>query len=131
MTDPVDHELPGRLTLSSLDVSADREAALRELFPEAFADNRFDSSKIQPHLSVAPDESPPAERYGLSWAGKADAMRAVQVLSTGTLHPDRNESVDFDTTSSVMIEGDNLEVLKREVLRWRTSTLCSFLSGIG
>lgn len=112
MTDPVDHELPGRLTLSSLDVSAGRESALRELFPEAFTDNRFDPTRIAPHLSVPQDESPPPERYGLSWAGKADSMRAVQVLSTATLHPDRNESVAFDTTSNVMIEGDNLEVLK-------------------
>ncbi|MEX1133365.1 MAG: hypothetical protein WED83_00805 [Acidimicrobiia bacterium] len=101
-----------RLVLSSLDVTAGREAALRELFPEAFTDNRFDPSKIEPHLSVASDESPGPERYGLSWAGKADAMRAVQVLSTGTLHPDRAESVEFDSTPDVMIEGDNLEVLK-------------------
>lgn len=93
-------------------MTAGRVAALRELFPEAFTENRFDPSKIEPHLSVSADDSPPAERYGLSWAGKADAMRAVQVLSTGTLHPDRNESVDFDSTSNLMVEGDNLEVLK-------------------
>ena len=87
MTNPADRDPPGRLVLSSLDVTSGREAALRELFPEAFTDNRFDPSKIDPHLSVAPDKSPSAERYGLSWAGKANAMRAVQVLSTGTLHP--------------------------------------------
>lgn len=101
-----------RLVLSSLDVADGREAALRELFPEAFTDNRFDPSKIEPHLSVAVDERPLSERYGLSWAGKADAMRAVQVLSTGTLHPNREESLEFDPTYDVMIEGDNLEVLK-------------------
>jgi len=101
-----------RLVLSSLDVADGREAALRELFPEAFTDNRFDPSKIEPHLSVPSDDRPLPERYGLSWAGKADAMRAVQVLSTGTLHPNREESFNFDSTSDVMIEGDNLEVLK-------------------
>ncbi len=101
-----------RLVMSSLDVADGREAALRELFPEAFTDNRFDPSKIEPYLSVARDERPQPERYGLSWAGKADAMRAVQVLSTGTLHPNREGSVEFDSTSDVVVEGDNLEVLK-------------------
>lgn len=112
MSNPTEDEPLNRLLLSSLDVAAGREAALRELFPEAFTDNRFDPAKIEPHLSVARDERPAAERYGLSWAGKADAMRSIHVLSTGTLHPDRNESIDFDSTSNVMIEGDNLEVLK-------------------
>ena len=112
MSDSAKDVLLRRLTLSSLDVEAGREAALRELFPEAFVDNRFDASKIDPHLSITRDQGPSAERYGLSWAGRADAIRAVQVLSTGTLHPDRGESVDFDSTSNVMIEGDNLEVLK-------------------
>jgi adenine-specific DNA-methyltransferase len=109
---PADDVTPAQLTLSSLDVGAGREAALRELFPDAFTDNRFDPAKIEPHLSVARDERPTPERYGLSWAGKADAMRAVQVLSTGTLHPNRDESVEFDSTPDVMIEGDNLEALK-------------------
>lgn len=112
MTELSEQELPSRLVLSSLNLAAGREAALRELFPEAFTDNRFDPSKIEPHLSVPIDEAPLPERYGLSWAGKADAMRAVQILSTGTLRPNRSESVEFDQTANVLIEGDNLEVLR-------------------
>ncbi len=46
------------LVLSSLDVADGREAALRDLFPEAFTDNRFDASKIVPHLSVSEDDAP-------------------------------------------------------------------------
>ena len=52
------------------------------------------------------------ERYGLNWAGKADAISALQAPSVGTLLPDRGQSVDFDGTGNLIIEGDNLEVLK-------------------
>lgn len=52
------------------------------------------------------------ERYGMTWPGKADCMKIIQTPSTGTLKPVREESVDFDTTQNLFIEGDNLEVLK-------------------
>ena len=52
------------------------------------------------------------ERYGLSWAGKGDAIRCVQTPSVGTLVPCPEASVNFDTTENLFIEGDNLEVLK-------------------
>ena len=55
---------------------------------------------------------PGKERYGLNWPGKADCMKVIQAPSVATLKPDRNESVDFDTTENLFIEGDNLEVLK-------------------
>ena len=53
-----------------------------------------------------------AERYGLSWAGKSDALKAIQRLTTATLVPAPSESVNWDTTGHAIIEGDNLEVLK-------------------
>ena len=52
------------------------------------------------------------ERFGLVWPGKAQCMRVIQEPSTATLQPDRGKSLDFDATSNVFIEGDNLEVLK-------------------
>jgi adenine-specific DNA-methyltransferase len=52
------------------------------------------------------------ERYGMNWPGKADCFRTIQVPSLGTLLPCREESVNFDTTENLIIEGDNLEVLK-------------------
>ena len=52
------------------------------------------------------------ERYVLNWAGKSDAFRALQSPSTDTLVPSREESVNFDSTGNIFIEGENLEVLK-------------------
>ncbi len=52
------------------------------------------------------------ERYGLTWAGKAEAFRNVQSVSSGTLAPMPSESVNWDATENLIIEGDNLEVLK-------------------
>jgi len=52
------------------------------------------------------------ERYGMNWPGKADCFRTIQMPSLGTLRPAPDESVNFDTSDNLIIEGDNLEVLK-------------------
>jgi hypothetical protein len=49
------------------------------------------------------------ERYGLTWPGKADWFKTIQAPSLGTLRPAPEESVNFDTTENLIIEGDNLE----------------------
>ena len=52
------------------------------------------------------------ERYGLVWPGKAECFKTIQAPSVATLRPGAEESVNFDTTENLIIEGDNLEVLK-------------------
>jgi adenine-specific DNA-methyltransferase len=99
-----------RLPLTSQDVAADRLNALRELFPEAFCEGRVDFDRLRQALGDAVDTE--RERYGLTWAGKSDAIRAIQSQSAGTLKPAPEESVCFDTTENLIVEGDNLEVLK-------------------
>jgi len=99
-----------KLPLTSRDVHAERLAKLRELFPEAFTEGKADLKKLSQLLGDAANDAP--ERYGLSWAGKSEAIRAIQITSTGTLLPAPAESVNFDTTENLIIEGDNLEVLK-------------------
>ena len=99
-----------KMPLTSGDVTAERKDALRQLLPEVFAEGKIDFEKLKLVLGEEIDEG--RERYGLTWAGKSDAIRAIQVPSTGTLVPVRDESVDFDSTENLMIEGDNLEVLK-------------------
>ncbi|MGJ9612581.1 site-specific DNA-methyltransferase, partial [Actinotignum sp. GS-2025b] len=59
-----------------------------------------------------PPPPPPRERFGLTWPGKRDAQRLAQTPTTATLVPDRDNSINWDTTQNVFIEGDNLEVLK-------------------
>lgn len=88
----------------------DRAAELGQLFPEAMTDGKLDIGKLKLLLGETVDESP--ERYGLTWPGKRDAIRLAQKQSTATLKPMAGESVDVDTTRNVIIEGDNLEVLK-------------------
>ena len=99
-----------RMPLTSADVNGDRLERLEELFPEAFAEGKIDLERLKQVLGDEVDEG--RERYGLSWAGKGDAIWAIQVPSIGTLIPCPDESVDFDTTENLFIEGDNLEVLK-------------------
>jgi adenine-specific DNA-methyltransferase len=99
-----------KLPLTSRDVNAERLAQFRELFPEASTEGKFDLKKLAQLLGDAATDAP--ERYGLSWAGKSEAIRAIQSVSPGTLLPAPGESVNFDTTENLIIEGDNLEVLK-------------------
>jgi adenine-specific DNA-methyltransferase len=99
-----------RMPLTSADVNCERMERLRELFPEAVSDGKIDLERLGQVLGDEVDDG--RERYGLSWAGKGDAIRAIQVPSVGTLIPCPDESVDFDTTENLFIEGDNLEVLK-------------------
>lgn len=83
---------------------------LAEMLPEIVADGKIDAAALQAVLGD--DMSTGNERFGLFWPGKTQAIRAAQTLTTATLAPDHENSVDWDNTQNVVIEGDNLEVLK-------------------
>jgi adenine-specific DNA-methyltransferase len=83
---------------------------LKELFPEAWIEGRIDFEVLKQQLGGAVDER--EEKYGLNWHGKRQARQIALTPSMGTLRPCPAESVDWDTTQNLMIEGDNLEVLK-------------------
>ena len=102
---------PEKLELRSLSPVIERLAELLQLFPEA----RSEGGKIDfDHLKRALGEAIDAgkERYGLVWPGKAECFKTIQAPSIATLRPAPDESVNFDTTENLIIEGDNLEVLK-------------------
>ena len=101
---------PERLPLTSADMTDALIAQLREAAPQIFSEGRVDFAKLQAALGEHIATSP--ERYGLTWAGKRDAFRNVQVPSVATLRPQPEESVNWDSTENLIIEGDNLEVLK-------------------
>jgi adenine-specific DNA-methyltransferase len=94
----------------STDVVAENVEALKTLFPEAFTEGRIDFEVLKGLLGGAVDERD--EKYGLNWHGKRRARQIALTPSTGTLLPCPEESVDWETTQNLMIEGDNLEVLK-------------------
>ncbi|AZQ44861.1 site-specific DNA-methyltransferase [Nonlabens ponticola] len=83
---------------------------LKALFPEIVTEGKIDFKVLQEVLGNELEEG--EEYYRFTWAGKANARREAQKPSTGTLRPAPEESVDWDTTQNLYIEGDNLEVLK-------------------
>ncbi|HFM4276141.1 TPA: site-specific DNA-methyltransferase, partial [Escherichia coli] len=96
--------------LQSMNITEDNIRKLKSLFPEVFNDGSIDFDILKHLLGENIDEK--EERYGLNWHGKRQARQLALIPSRGTLRPCRAESVDWDNTKNLMIEGDNLEVLK-------------------
>ena len=106
---------PGAPESQSADSTAGNLAQLKALFPELVAEGphgpavNLDVLKTLVGDATLTDAD---EKYGLNWHGKRAARQLALTPSTGTLRPCPDESVDWDTTTNLMIEGDNLEVLK-------------------
>jgi adenine-specific DNA-methyltransferase len=99
----------------SADLLADNLAQLRKLFPELVTESaKGPAINIDVLKSLVGDVTvtDADEKYGLNWHGKRAARQLALTPSTGTLRPCPEDSVDWDTTQNLMIEGDNLEVLK-------------------
>lgn len=94
----------------SLNVTEVKLNKIKEIIPEAFTEDKVDWEKLKAALGDNIEFK--NERYVLNWAGKSDAFRALQSPSTATLIPEKDESIDFDTTGNIFVEGENLEVLK-------------------
>ncbi|WP_374317775.1 site-specific DNA-methyltransferase [Pseudoxanthomonas kaohsiungensis] len=99
----------------SADLVAGNIATLKALFPELItegADGAAINVDVLKQLVGDATVSDAEEKYGLNWHGKRRARQLALTPSTGTLRPCPEDSVDWDTTQNLMIEGDNLEVLK-------------------
>lgn len=100
-----------KMDLRSMDIVEEKREKLKELFPEVFTEGqKIDFERLKLTLGEAVDVG--KERYGMNWPGKADCFKIIQQPSIATLTPAREESVNFDKTENLFIEGDNLEVLK-------------------
>lgn len=109
-----------KVNQTSPDLTAAHIRQLAELFPSVVTETRredgtveraVDFDALRQELSDHVVEGP-QERYHLDWPGKRAARLAANAPIAKTLRPDRAESVDFDTTQNLFIEGDNLEALK-------------------
>jgi adenine-specific DNA-methyltransferase len=102
---------PEKLDLRSLDIANERRIELLQLFPEARTEGgKIDFDRLKRLLGETVD--PGRERYGLIWPGKAECFKTIQIPSIATLTPAPEESENFDQTENLIVEGDNLEVLK-------------------
>lgn len=95
---------------TSLTPEQEKINALQQVLPEAFSEGKIDWEKLKATLGDNINFS--NERYVLNWAGKSDAFKILQTPTTKTLVPAKEESVNFDDTENIFIEGENLEVLK-------------------
>lgn len=110
-----------KLKMHSSDLTMENIAKVRELFPGCVTE-AHDEETGQPRLTVDFDQlrqelsdhalEGPQERYHLNWPGKREALLAANAPIAKTLRPAREESVDFDRTKNLFVEGDNLEALK-------------------
>lgn len=110
-----------KLKMHSPDLSQENIAKLRELFPGCVTE-AHDGATGELRLAVDFDQlrqelgdhivEGPQERYRLDWPGKREALLEANAPTAETLRPDRKESIAFDSTRNILIEGDNLSALK-------------------
>lgn len=102
--------MPDTLDGLSMDLECANLDKLRGVFPECFSEGRLDIDKLLGLCGEYIDND--FEKYRFEWKGKAECLRLAQKRSAGTLRPCPGESVDWEHTQNLYIEGDNLEVLK-------------------
>lgn len=109
-----------KLKMHSHDLTQDNTARIRELFPGCVTEVKgedgsvklaVDFDQLRQELSGSIVEGP-QERYHLNWPGKREALLTANAPIAKTVRPCREESVNFDTTKNLFIEGDNLDALK-------------------
>ncbi len=94
----------------SKDIELTEKEKLKSVFPQCFVEGKLDIDKLLNLCGEYIDND--FEKYKFEWKGKSDCYKIAGKRSTGTLRPCKEESVNFDTTQNLYIEGDNLEVLK-------------------
>ncbi len=98
------------VTLETPNPQSDKLDTLRSLFPEAFHEGKLDTAILSEILGESISHE--KEAYSMHWVGKSEARRQILTPTTKTLTGDESASVDWQDTRNVLIEGDNLEVLK-------------------
>ena len=101
---------PDKLDLQSMSIAEDQKKKLKQLFPEIFTEKKIDWEKLKATLGEELETG--RELYNINWPGRRDCFRIIQQPSLGTLKPCKKESLDWNNTQNLFIEGDNLEVLK-------------------
>ena len=124
-----------KLKMHSPDLTQENIAKIRELFPDCVTEAKDENGKLR--YAVDFDQlkqelsdhivDGPQERYHLNWPGKKEALLAANAPIAKTLRPSREESVEFDTTQNLFIEGDNLEAMKLLKENFLSSVRCIYI----
>lgn len=110
----------------SPDLNAERLETLRKLFPDWFTqEGHLDVNEVK--KAVNPDSVDETERYEFRWFGKSKAKRNAFTPTRATLHYDEARSVNADKTENIIIEGENLEVLKILTSSYRNQVKCIYI----
>lgn len=96
----------------SANIIDENTAQLKALFPDAFAESGVNFDVLRQLLGGSDVLEEGNERFGLNWSGKKQARQVALTSSAGTLLPCPDESLDWEGTENIFIEGDNLESLK-------------------
>src|SRR3989344_5363339 len=99
-----------KVSKESMNLAQEKISELRRLFPEIVAEGKVDFNKLQ--RTLGEDIDGKEEKYSFNWAGRKESFKNIQITAKGTLIPAEKESINFDKTENLFIEGDNLEVLK-------------------
>lgn len=94
----------------SLNITEDLISKLKEIIPGALTEDKINLEQLKQILGESINTD--SERYQLNWAGKNDAYKVLQESSKSTLNPDLKESVNWEETENIFIEGENLDALK-------------------
>jgi adenine-specific DNA-methyltransferase len=104
--------MTNKINTTSKDIFLTELEKFKQIFPQFVQENQINFDALKEFLDKNELKKDKEDSYTFSWAGKKEAFKAIQRPSNATLNPNKNESVDFDNTDNVFIEGDNLEVLK-------------------
>lgn len=102
--------MSNKLDGMSMNIEQTEMEKLKAVFPQCFAEGKLDIDKLLSLCGEYIDND--FEKYKFEWKGKIESLKLAQKRSTGTLRPCKAESVNFNETKNLYIEGDNLEVLK-------------------
>jgi len=107
------HDGPERMSIHTIPIATDLKSRFEELLPGVINDGVLDVVRLGEILGVPTGGTPQdKEGFGLTWAGRKDAVAALRTSSFAALAPDHENSINFDTAKNVFIEGDNFEVLQ-------------------
>lgn len=101
--------MPTPLDWQSLNINEERIQQLQQIMPELFSEWKLDPEAMKKYFWDNYDKE---ERYGINRAGKYGAIQTIKHRTSETLHPDKDSSVDRDTTGNLFIEWDNLDALR-------------------